>query len=158
MNKGIFITIEGNEGSGKTTISKMLESSLSNFNIVFTREPGGIAIAEQIRLVILNSENKNMDPRTEVLLFAAARRQHLVEKIIPALENGKNIICDRFIDSSFAYQSYGRGLEFKDILDVNNFATDNKMPDLTIYLDIDPEIGLKRKHTTDDINRIDMET
>src|SRR5690606_8213493 len=107
--RGLFITIEGPDGSGKSTIVQEIVKRLDNERIdyVATREPGGIDIAEQIRNIILNPKNKNMDVKTEALLYAASRRQHLVEKILPALNAGKHVICERFVESSLAYQGYG---------------------------------------------------
>ncbi|NHN35102.1 dTMP kinase [Paenibacillus agricola] len=161
MPKGFFLTTEGCEGSGKTSIVSMLERYLSGlgYEVITSREPGGIAIAEQIRAVILDTHNTLMDGRTEALLYAAARRQHLVEKIIPALHAGKVVICDRFIDSSLAYQGHARGLGFEEVLSINRFAIDELFPDLTIYLDVDPEVGLKRIHSHEgrEINRLDLE-
>lgn len=161
MKKGIFITAEGPDGAGKTTIIRMLVKSLvtEGYQVVYTREPGGIDIAEQIRNVILDKKNTLMDPRTEALLYSAARRQHLVEKIIPALEKGYIILCDRFVDSSLAYQGYARGLGIDEVYSINNFAIDGMMPKLTLYFDIDPEIGLKRinQHKDREVNRLDLE-
>lgn len=161
MQTGIFITFEGPEGAGKTTVIQMVESMLKEkgVEVVLTREPGGISIAEQIREVILSPRNKEMDGRTEALLYAAARRQHLVEKVIPMLEQGKVVICDRFIDSSLAYQGYARGLGIEEVLTINQFAIDDLIPDLTFYLDIRPEIGLQRieKGRSHEINRLDLE-
>lgn len=124
-----------------------------------SREPGGIQIAEQIREVLLDTQNTRMDGRTEALLYAAARRQHLVEKIVPALQAGKVVICDRFIDSSLAYQGHARGLGIDEVLGINRFAIDQILPDLTIYLDVYPEVGLKRIHANEEreINRLDLE-
>lgn len=146
MNKGLFITFEGPDGSGKTTVAKLVVEKLKEqgFDIVHTREPGGIDIAEQIRNVILDPKNTAMDSKTEALLYAASRRQHLVEKVIPAVNEGKIVICERFIDSSLAYQGYGRHLGFEDILSINKFAIGDVFPDLTIYLDVDEEVGLAR--------------
>jgi dTMP kinase len=157
MTDGLFITFEGPEGAGKTTIINMLAEQLDD--VLFTREPGGIDIAEQIRKVILDKENTAMDPRTEALLYAAARRQHLIEKVKPALELGKMVICDRFVDSSLAYQGYARGLGINEVLNINQFAIENMMPDLTIYFDIEPEEGLKRISSNNgrEINRLDLE-
>lgn len=161
MKRGIFITMEGPEGAGKTTILKMLGDSLEKegYSVVLTREPGGIPISEQIREVILNKENTAMDSRTEALLYAAARRQHLVEKIIPALEKGMIVLCDRFIDSSLAYQGHARGLDIDEIYSINTFAIGDFMPDVTFYFDIDPTEGLKRisANQNREVNRLDLE-
>lgn len=157
-----LINLEGGEGSGKTTVLNLVANALEEkgFQVVRTREPGGIEIAEQIRKVILDKANVNMDPRTEALLYAAARRQHLVEKIIPALEMGKLVLCDRYIDSSLVYQGYARGLGMEEIYSINEFAIENYMPDLTLYFDLDPEIGLSRieKDENREINRLDVES
>ncbi|AGK51810.1 dTMP kinase [Bacillus sp. 1NLA3E] len=162
MGKGVFITIEGPEGAGKTTIINMLAQHLESvgYPVMQTREPGGIEIAEQIREVILATENTAMDPRTEALLYAAARRQHLIEKVKPALESGAVILCDRFIDSSLAYQGYARGLGIDEVYTINEFAIEDMMPKLTLYFDIDPEQGLKRinQHKGREVNRLDLET
>lgn len=161
MENGIFITIEGPEGSGKTTIIQMLAENLQKegYEVVATREPGGIEIAEQIRKVILDPENTAMDPRTEALLYAAARRQHLAEKVKPALEDGKIVLCDRFVDSSLAYQGYARGLGIDEVYSINEFAIENMMPQRTLYFDIAPEVGLERinKNKGREVNRLDME-
>ena len=155
----IFITFEGPEGSGKTTIISMLSEALEDTNeVMVTREPGGIPISEKVRDILLANEN-DMDSRTEALLFAAARRQHLVEKVVPALNDGKIVLCDRFIDSSLAYQGHARNLGMDEIMQVNKFAIENHMPDLTIYLKLPPEIGLKRIQDNErDSNRLDKET
>ncbi|MEC2076571.1 dTMP kinase [Metabacillus fastidiosus] len=157
---GLFITFEGPEGAGKTTILNMLlRNNEFGKKVIFTREPGGIHIAEKIREVILNKNHTEMDARTEALLYAAARRQHLVEKVIPALKDGKIVICDRFIDSSLAYQGYARGLGIDEVLSINEFAINGIMPDLTLYFDIDPEVGLKRIADSEirEVNRLDLE-
>lgn len=160
--KGLFITLEGGEGVGKTTMLKELAKTLEENNIqyVITREPGGIMIAEKIREVILDSTHTMMDARTEALLYAAARRQHLVEKVAPALAEGKVVLCDRFIDSSLAYQGYARGLGIDEVLSVNAFAIDQYMPDYTFYLDMDPAEGLARiaAEKGREINRLDLES
>lgn len=124
MNKGLFITFEGGEGAGKTTVLTKVEQWLKEKGhaLLRTREPGGITIAEKIRTVILDIEHTEMDGRTEALLYAAARRQHLVEKVLPALEKGNIVLCDRFIDSSLAYQGYARGLGIDEVLSINEFA------------------------------------
>ncbi|MDC0706364.1 dTMP kinase [Priestia sp. AB] len=159
---GTFITFEGPEGAGKTTIIHMVQQKLiqEGYNIVLTREPGGIRIAEQIREIILNPSNTEMDARTEALLYAAARRQHLVEKVIPELNKGNIVLCDRFIDSSLAYQGNARGIGVEDIFAINQFAIEQTMPQATLYFDIVPEVGLERinKGRKDEINRLDLES
>ncbi|WP_338450448.1 dTMP kinase [Niallia oryzisoli] len=162
MKKGVFITIEGPEGAGKTTIIELLMEKLNSegYPAISTREPGGIEIAEKIRSVILDKENKAMDARTEALLYAAARRQHLVERVLPAINNGYIVICDRFIDSSLAYQGYARGLGIDEVYAINQFAIEEMMPDVTLYFDIDPKIGLERINQDKgrEINRLDLES
>ena len=157
----MFITLEGPEGSGKTTAveAAVKELEARGYQIVRTREPGGTPIAEQIRNVILDKDNTKMDPRTETLLYAASRRQHLVEKVWPALKEGKIVICDRYLDSSLAYQGGARGLGIDNILNVNMFATENTFPDLTLLFDITPEEGLKRiaANASREVNRLDLE-
>ncbi len=159
--KGKFITFEGPEGAGKTSVLEVLMKEINNNDMeaVFTREPGGIRISEQIREVILNKEHTEMDSRTEALLYAAARRQHLVERVVPAIETGKNVFCDRFIDSSLAYQGYARGLGIDEVLSINQFAINGLMPDLTFYFNIDPKVGLQRisKSSEREQNRLDLE-
>lgn len=160
MNKGILITFEGPEGAGKTTVLQHIlpELAKQDIDIVTTREPGGIRIAESIREIILAPENTAIDGKTELLLFAAARRQHLNEKVLPALADGKLVIIDRFIDSSVAYQGYARGIPVSDVETINNFATDGLLPDLTLYFDVDTAIGLVRVMTGDrEVNRLDLE-
>lgn len=158
----VFITLEGVEGSGKTTIAKGLIKILldNGYEAIYTREPGGNKIAEQIRNVILDIDNTDMDPRTESLLYAAARRQHLVDVIEPALKAGKIVICDRFIDSSIAYQGYARKIGPELIESINDFATHGKRPDLTFLIDVKPEVGLARinKDENREVNRLDLET
>ncbi|SET74417.1 dTMP kinase [Oceanobacillus limi] len=158
---GYFITFEGGEGAGKTTILHSLEKKLQDlgYDVLSTREPGGIDIAEKIRNIILNPEHTKMDGRTEALLYAAARRQHLVEKVFPALEAGKIILCDRFIDSSLAYQGYARGLGMEEVFAINQFAIQNAIPDLTLFFDIEPKKGLERISANKDRerNRLDLE-
>lgn len=159
---GTFITFEGPEGAGKTTIIHMVQQKLiqEGYTIVLTREPGGIRIAEQIREIILNPSNTEIDARTEALLYAAARRQHLVEKVIPELNKGNIVLCDRFIDSSLAYQGNARGIGVEDIFAINQFAIEQTMPQATLYFDIEPEVGLERinKGRKDEINRLDLES
>ena len=157
----MFITLEGPEGSGKTTAvnAAVAELEKRGYSIVRTREPGGTPIAEQIRNVILDKANTAMDPRTEALLYAASRRQHLVEKVWPAVKEGKIVICDRYLDSSLAYQGGARGLGIENILNINMFATEGTFPDLTLLFDIDPEVGLARiaANASREVNRLDLE-
>ena len=157
----MFITLEGPEGSGKTTAVESAVKKLQEmgYEVVRTREPGGTPIAEQIRNVILDKENTAMDSRTEALLYAASRRQHLVEKVWPALKEGKVVICDRYLDSSLAYQGGARGLGIEEVLNVNLFATENTWPDLTLLFDIKPEVGLARisANAGREVNRLDLE-
>ena len=160
--RGAFITFEGGEGAGKTTVLNRLAEKLQEegYQVVTTREPGGIKIAEEIRNVILDIEHTEMDGRTEALLYAAARRQHLVEKVLPALAKGQIVLCDRFIDSSLAYQGFARGLGVEEVMAINDFAIDGHFPDLTLLFDIEPELGLKRIKADQDreVNRLDQET
>ena len=157
----MFITAEGVEGCGKTTILKMVYETLvnQNYDILLTREPGGVKISEQIRGIILDKENKSLDDRSEALLFAASRRQLLVEKIWPALKEGKIVLCDRYVDSSLAYQGGGKKLGIDEVLSINLFATENTLPDLTVLFDIDPELGLKRiaQNSNREVNRLDLQ-
>lgn len=158
---GYFITLEGGEGAGKTTVLESLESKLLElgYDVLKTREPGGINISEKIRHIILTPDHTEMDGRTEALLYAAARRQHLVEKVFPALKEGKIVLCDRFIDSSLAYQGYARGLGIDEVLSINQFAIQECMPDLTLYFDISPKEGLNRisSNKARERNRLDLE-
>ncbi len=157
----MFITFEGPEGSGKTSVAKLVAEKLkeNGLDVILTREPGGTPIAEAIRNVILDKENTALDPRAEALLYAASRRQHLVEKVWPALKEGKIVICDRYLDSSLAYQGGARGLGINEVLNVNLFATENTYPDLTLLFDIAPEDGLKRiaANKNREVNRLDLE-
>ncbi|WP_026888034.1 dTMP kinase [Clostridium beijerinckii] len=161
MKKGLFIVFEGGEGTGKTTAIDAIYDWIieNNFECIKTREPGGIKISEQIRQVILSKDNKEMDSKTEALLYAAARRQHLVEKVIPALDKGIIVLCDRFIDSSLAYQGYARNLGIEEVLSINKFAIGEYMPDISILFDLDPKIGLGRiaKNNCREVNRLDIE-
>ncbi len=157
----LFITFEGGEGSGKSSAMREVAARLEKEGIPFivTREPGGTPIAEEIRDVILDKKNTAMDPRTEALLYAASRRQHLVEKVWPALKEGKLVLCDRFLDSSLAYQGGARGLGIDQILSINLFATEGSFPDLTLLFDIEPEAGLGRiaANKGREVNRLDLE-
>lgn len=158
--KGLFITFEGGEGSGKTTLIEGLVEYLEskNLKVIKTREPGGIKISEDIRNVILDVNNTKMDQITEALLYAASRRQHLVEKVIPYLNEGYVVICDRFLDSSLAYQGHARGIGIEKVYNINLSATDGILPDLTIFIDVRPEIGLNRISSNNrEQNRLDLE-
>jgi len=162
MTNKLFFTFEGPEGAGKTTVLKLIVSKLQEEGreVVATREPGGSVIAEEIRQVILNPAHTEMDPRTEALLYAASRSQHFMEKIEPALKKGKVVLCDRFIDSSLAYQGIGRGLGIAGVKSINQFAIGDRMPDMTILFDLNPEIGLARinAHKDREVNRLDVES
>lgn len=144
---GIFISLEGPDGSGKSTAAKKIVlqlQQLSTQEVVLTREPGGSAIAEQLRDIILDVHNSAMDARTEALLYAAQRRQHIVDVILPALQANKIVLSDRYIDSSVAYQGAGRQLGMQEIWQLNLFVTQKLLPQLTLYFDIPPAVGLKR--------------
>lgn len=159
MNKmSAFITFEGPEGSGKTTIMQAVADKLQqDYKIVMTREPGGVKTGEKIRELLLDGDA--MDERTEALLFAASRREHLVGKVIPALENGNIVLCDRYIDSSLAYQGYARGIGITEVKSINEFAIDNMYPDVTIYLDVSVEVGRQRIVENQRVqNRLDLES
>ncbi|HHV99724.1 MAG TPA: dTMP kinase [Clostridiaceae bacterium] len=159
MKKGLFITIEGMDGSGKTTQINMIRDYISEkgYNVMLAREPGGTKISEKIRDIILDPANGAMAAITEVLLYASARAQLVAEVIKPAVESGSVVVCDRFIDSSFAYQGFGRGIDIKTIADVNRAAIDGMMPDLTFFIDMSPEIALKRRMASSEADRIEKE-
>ena len=144
MEKGLFITFEGCEGSGKTTVSKYLYNRLKEegYDVIYSREPGGVDIAEQIRSVILNVRNTAMDP---------------AEIVLPALKSGKIVLCDRFVDSSLVYQGYARGIGIDKVWELNQFAIDDCMPDMTLYYDVDVETGLSRVRSRGELNRLDSE-
>ena len=146
MKKGLFITFEGPDGSGKTTVSKAVADKLlaEGYQVRYTREPGGSAISEKIRDIILDPANTEMDPRTEALLYAASRRQHLVDIVLPLIEQGVTVISDRFVDSSIAYQGYGRQIGADEVYAINAFAIENYMPVKTIFLNVSAEMGLAR--------------
>ena len=159
--KALFITFEGPDGAGKTSVLQAVAEKLQEqYEVVTTREPGGIEIAEKIREIILNPTHTAMDDRTEALLFAAARSQHFFEKVEPALQAGKTVLCDRFIDSSLVYQGIARGLGIDEVLAINEFAIGKRMPDATILFDLPAEVGLARIQATrqDEVNRLDAES
>ncbi|MGE4213446.1 MAG: dTMP kinase [Anaerotignaceae bacterium] len=160
MMRGKFITVEGTDGAGKSTQIELLVKYLQHrgFEVVVTREPGGTSISEKIREIILDVENSEMSDITEALLYAASRAQHISQKIKPAVEAGKVVICDRFVDSSIAYQGYARGLKMSLIEDVNGYAVDGMIPDATLFFDIKPEIGIARKKNVQSLDRIEKET
>jgi dTMP kinase len=143
---GYFITFEGVEGCGKTTQIKLLSEFLSGrgMSTVLTREPGGCPIADKIRAILLDADNRALSPMAELMLYAAARAQHVTEVISPALNDGKIVLCDRFCDATVAYQSFGRGID-RGVIDTLNFhALNGVSPDLTVLVDCDPAIGLER--------------
>ena len=144
--KGCFITFEGIDGSGKTTQIARMHTFLQEhgYEVVLTREPGGTRISDRIRELLLNPEHHEMEEATEVLLYAASRAQHVREKIVPALEQGKIVLCDRFLDASLAYQGYGLGLSLSDILAVNRFATGGVVPDRTYFLELPLDVSRER--------------
>ena len=157
--RGLFITIEGPDGSGKSTQIENIRKFFSdkNIEIVFTREPGGTPIGERIREIILDNRFKEMDPMTEAMLYAASRAQHVAEIIRPALESGKTVICDRFVDSSLTYQGYGRGLG-DDVEIINSYAVKECVPDVTFLMKLDPDIGKHRiEENRDNQDRLEHE-
>lgn len=159
--RGLFITFEGNDGSGKSSVIETIKNELEKrgFDVLCSREPGGSKIAEKIRDVILDIDNLGMDPKTEALLYAASRREHITKTIIPALEAGKIILCDRFLDSSLAYQGFARGIGIDEVYEMNRFATDDILPDLTILVNVKPEIGMERikNNHRGELDRLEVE-
>ena len=153
-----FITFEGGECSGKTTVINAIIKKLEELNIPYisTREPGGIRIAEDIRNIILDIKNTDMTRECEALLYAASRMQHLSQRVLPALKEGKVVLCDRFLDSSLAYQGYARGLGMESVLKANSFALDY-LPDITIFIDVTPDVALKRLEGRNKSDRLDLE-
>ncbi|MDY0235667.1 MAG: dTMP kinase [Gudongella sp.] len=145
--KGRFITLEGPDGSGKSTMINLIGQYLEEKDIphVLTREPGGTEIGEKIRRIIIDVDNKNMGPETEALLFAASRSQHVHEKIVPAIKDGKVVVCDRFLLSSLAYQGVGRNLGIENVKAINDFGLRGIVPDLILFFHVDPEVTLLRK-------------
>lgn len=153
----MFITFEGPEGSGKSSQLPALASFLESrgYDVVSTREPGGTRIGNQIREILMRMDNTELHPRTEILLFQAARAQLIEELILPSLADGKVILCDRYGDSTLAYQGYGHGLDLDRLKMILEFATNGLKPDLTILLDVDVMVGLKRKKAKEEWNRMD---
>lgn len=159
--QGWFITFEGPEGCGKSTQLRLLASWLLARGVepIVTREPGGTRIGEQVRALLHNPDHTEMTAETEILLYSAARAQHVAQVIRPALEAGKIVLCDRFYDSTFAYQGHGRGLSMEALRQITTFATRGLAPDLSLYLDVPPEVGLRRRETGgEEMNRLDRET
>lgn len=156
--RGLFITLEGGDGAGKSTQIRNIKSffEMKGLVVVHTREPGGTQISEKLRDILLDSHNTEMDAVTEMLIYAASRAQHVRELVKPALDEGSVVICDRFLDSSIAYQAYGRGLG--DMVKiVNSYATDGLTPDITFWMDIDPDAGKERVSKMGDFDRLEME-
>ncbi len=146
MKQGLFITFEGGEGVGKTTQVKLLESELKSMgrDVILTREPGGTELADKIRKILVEGEASKMEPITEALLYLAARSDHYLRKIKPALEEGKVVICDRFHDSSVVYQGYARGVDINLMNNILNSFAENFMIHRTYLIDLDPKVGVKR--------------
>jgi|BioPla2DNA2_1021312.scaffolds.fasta_scaffold00648_21 dTMP kinase len=159
MKKGLFITFEGGDGSGKTTQINLLKDYLKSKNIeaITVREPGGVSISEKIRCLILDNQNTDMDKITEMLLYAAARAQLVSQVILPALNQGRAVICDRFVDSSYVYQGFARGLGIDVVQNVNNIATQKLVPDITFFMDIDPTTAMNRRLNCGNPDRLENE-
>lgn len=159
MQKGLFVALEGNDGAGKTTAAQALLKRLKKdgFDVVLSREPGGPVISEQIRSILLDPANKAMNPKTEALLYAASRTQHFYEVIQPALNEGKIVLCDRFLDSSIAYQGYGRNLGQNAIEEINDFGLNHQRPDLTLFFKVPLSISQKRMEKRGSLDRLDAE-
>lgn len=158
--RGILISVEGPDGAGKTTQITLLKKYLEKkgYDSIVTREPGGTNISEKIRSLILDRENMEMGRETEMLLYAAARAQLVHEVIKPALEQGKAVICDRYVDSSAVYQGIARGLGIETVYEVNQYAIQGILPDLTIHLDLNAEDGIRRKKDQAELDRMELET
>lgn len=159
MKRGLFITIEGTDGSGKTTQMGLINEYIrsAGCEAVMVREPGGTRVSESIRNIILDPEYTEMSSHTEVLLYAASRAQLVAEIVRPALEQGKIVICDRFIDSTYAYQGFGRGIKLEVLQSINDIAIDGVMPDITFFFDLDPELALGRRIASTATDRIENE-
>ena len=160
MGKGLFITAEGTDGCGKTTQIKLMKDYLESrgLEVVLAREPGGTAIGEKIRTIILDRGNAEMCALAEMLLYAAARAQLVSEVIKPAIFAGKTVICDRFVDSSYAYQGFGRGIDMDTVANVNMAAVDGMMPDMTFFFDVSPGMALARREASTGMDRIEKES
>lgn len=156
--RGKFITFEGCDGCGKSTQLRLLSNYLTENGVahVFTREPGGGKISEAIREILLNGKNAEMTDECEALLYAAARVQHLSDKVEPALREGKLVVCDRYVDSSLAYQAYARGLGLDFVTKINAFALEKYAPDVTVFIDLTPEEAFLRKHGADENDRLEQ--
>ena len=156
--RGKFITFEGCEGCGKSTQVRLFNEYLNKENIphIFTREPGGEKISEEIRRILLDANNAEMTDECEALLYAAARVQHLHDRVEPALSKGELVFCDRYVDSSLAYQAYARGLGTEFVENINAYALKNYLPDVTVFIDLTPEDAFKRKHGADENDRLEQ--
>jgi len=159
MTRGLFITVEGTDGSGKTTQIRNMQEYLTSLGckVLLTREPGGTRISEKIRSIILDAENTEMSDITELLLYSAARAQLVAQVIKPCLEKNITIICDRYIDSFYAYQGFGRGLSMDMLEKITDIAINGIIPDITFFFDVDPEVGLKRRINATGGDRIENE-
>jgi len=157
--KGKFISFEGIEGTGKSTQAKLLQQGLLGlgYEVILTEEPGGTLISLRIREILLSVDHTNMKPLTELLLYNAARAQHIEEVILPALNRGAVVITDRFTDSTFAYQGYGRGIDLNLLESIDKIATNGLRPDITVLLDLDVETGLKRNRRINKTDRLELE-
>ena len=157
--RGLFIALEGPDGSGKSTIIKLIGNYLKDKGIEFvmTREPGGTLIGEEIRHIVLDEKNTGISDETEALLYAAARGQHVHEKILPSLKEGKLVLCERFVLSSLAYQGVGRGLGIEKVKAINDFAIRGVYPDLILFFHVDPEVTLERKTENQGGDRLEQE-
>ncbi len=158
--KGLFISVEGTDGAGKSTQIDLLIEHLKNkgVDVIYTREPGGTYISEKIRNIILDTDNEGMEGACEALLYAASRAQHVREKIVPAINSGKTVICDRYVDSSMVYQGVARGLGVEAVKAINDFAIGGVMPDITLFFDLTVEESVKRKKNMGNLDRIEKES
>ncbi len=159
MKKGLFISFEGGDGSGKTTQIGLLHDYLTGkgIDVITLREPGGVVISEKIRDIILDKQYTDMDPVTEMLLYAASRSQLVSQVLKPALNKGISVICDRYVDSSYVYQGFARGLGISDVKAVNDIAAGQLIPDITFFMDINPDTALKRRLDASQPDRLEME-